>query len=312
MVFDKFFFESENRFGFVISSLMKHCWAAQLEVLEQFDHICKKTGIRYFLAYGSLLGAVRHKGFIPWDDDIDIWMFRKDLNKLTMLTDEIVSDGLELVSPYSDANYNNLAWRLINTRGIRLDEEFLTHYWMFPFMAGIDIFPLDYLPREENEWNTMRTLAISANVLGQMWDNPEIDLNDKRETYKQLADILGYYKPFEDVRTNDLWILTDRICSMYGERDGDDVAVMTYLVSNPRKRFRKEWFSDTVDMVFERGRFPGPVDYQKILEAEFGETYMTPIRIEGDHTYPYYKNYQRDLINMFEKNGMECPELYKT
>ncbi len=311
MQFENGYFEKEEREGFIISSLMKHCWAAQLEVLEQFDRICKNAGIKYFMAYGTLLGAVRHKGFIPWDDDIDIWMFRKDLNKLTMLTEEMISEGLELVSPYLDANYNNLAWRLINTRSIRLDEKFLKHYWMFPFMAGLDIFPLDYLPEGETEWNTMKTLAVSANVLGKMWDNPELDANDKKETYKQLADILGYHKPYEDVRANDLWILTDRICSMYSENDGEDVAVMTYLVSNPRKRFRKEWFSESINMPFERGNFPAPVDYEKILEAEFGTSYMTPIRIEGDHTYPYYRNYQRDLINLFEKNGVECPELYK-
>ena len=54
----------------------------QLEILDFIDDICKKNNIPYFLSYGSMLGAVRHKGMIPWDDDIDISLYREDYNKL--------------------------------------------------------------------------------------------------------------------------------------------------------------------------------------------------------------------------------------
>ena len=72
------FFEGETIDGFYIEPMMKKAWAAQLEVLAQFTEFCKEKGIHYFADFGTLLGAVRHKGFIPWDDDIDISMLRED------------------------------------------------------------------------------------------------------------------------------------------------------------------------------------------------------------------------------------------
>lgn len=60
---------------------MKHAWAAQLEVLNDIDKACTENGIQYFAEWGTLLGAVRHHGFIPWDDDMDICMKRADYEK---------------------------------------------------------------------------------------------------------------------------------------------------------------------------------------------------------------------------------------
>ena len=69
ITFDEKFFEAEVRDDFRISPMMKRCWAAEMEVLCQIDRICKKHGIPYFADWGTLLGAVRHKGIIPWDDE---------------------------------------------------------------------------------------------------------------------------------------------------------------------------------------------------------------------------------------------------
>ena len=85
--FDKDFFEKEERCGFTIEPMMKSVWAAQLEVLEKIDRICKENGIKYFADWGTLLGAVRHKGFIPWDDDMDICMLRPDYLRFIQVID---------------------------------------------------------------------------------------------------------------------------------------------------------------------------------------------------------------------------------
>ena len=78
---DENFFKEEVRSGFTVPELMKRCWGAQLKVLEEFDRICEKYGLKWFAFVGTLLGAVRHKGFIPWDDDVDIAMLREDYEK---------------------------------------------------------------------------------------------------------------------------------------------------------------------------------------------------------------------------------------
>ena len=92
MEFPASYFQGEYREGFYVAPMMKRAWAAQMEVLLLFDEICDTYGLKWYIAYGTLLGAVRHKGFIPWDDDIDIWMFREDMMRLNDLPDEVFAD----------------------------------------------------------------------------------------------------------------------------------------------------------------------------------------------------------------------------
>jgi len=75
------YLEDEVKDGFYVDSLMKCSWAAQLQVLEKIDEICRKYHIQYQAEWGTLLGTIRHEGFIPWDDDLDISMKRQDYNK---------------------------------------------------------------------------------------------------------------------------------------------------------------------------------------------------------------------------------------
>ena len=78
MYFKEEYFLEENRDGFLVSQDMKRAWAAQLEVLEEVKRVCAILDIKFYADWGTLLGAVRHHGFIPWDDDMDIAMLRID------------------------------------------------------------------------------------------------------------------------------------------------------------------------------------------------------------------------------------------
>ena len=72
------FFRAEIVDGFEVAEQIKKVWAIEIDILLQLDKICKRHSLRYFLIFGSLLGAVRHNGYIPWDDDLDVCMPRKD------------------------------------------------------------------------------------------------------------------------------------------------------------------------------------------------------------------------------------------
>ena len=79
--------------------------AKELDILVKFDRMCKENNLRYFITAGTLLGAVRHKGFIPWDDDIDVVMLRKDFKKLNGVCKKALPEGLFLQDKKNDKGY---------------------------------------------------------------------------------------------------------------------------------------------------------------------------------------------------------------
>ena len=122
MHIDKSFFEDEVRDGFYVTSDMKHAWAAQLEVLKDVDELCRRYNIQYFAEWGTMLGAVRHHGFIPWDDDMDICMKRQDYNRFLRIAEKEMPDGYQLFNISSDKDNDNMLTRIINSREIRFDK----------------------------------------------------------------------------------------------------------------------------------------------------------------------------------------------
>ena len=82
------FYQEEERCGYVVSAHMKKVWAVELDLLYQLQQVCEKYGIQYYASGGTILGAERHKGFIPWDDDIDIMMLRDQYDLLCTHADE--------------------------------------------------------------------------------------------------------------------------------------------------------------------------------------------------------------------------------
>ena len=176
MTFPDSYFEDEVREGFFVTSMMKRCWAAQLQVLEDVDALCQKYNIKYYGDCGTLIGAVRHGGFIPWDDDLDICMLREDYELF-------LKHMHELPEYYSILNWRETDdWieayaRIINTDRIRFDDEFMEYFHGFPYSAGLDIFVLDYMyedPDLEEE------LEDARNALKRMQSSNGLSLSNSR------------------------------------------------------------------------------------------------------------------------------------
>ena len=109
---DSSFFREEIRNGFLVTEKMKRIWYTEISLLQELDRVCKKYGLRYFAEYGTLLGAVRHNGFIPWDDDIDVAMLRDDYEKLKKVAAE------EFKAPYffQDSYTDSMIWAFSKLR----------------------------------------------------------------------------------------------------------------------------------------------------------------------------------------------------
>lgn len=119
----------------------RRIWNVEMEILDVIDKVCRENGIKYSLAYGSMLGAVRHGGFIPWDDDMDIWMLRKDYDKFIEIWEKNPIDGYFLLrqetSPEFPQNFSKI--RKCNTAFVSQGEENTNyHHGIF-----VDIFPMD-------------------------------------------------------------------------------------------------------------------------------------------------------------------------
>ena len=102
------FLKNEKRNGFIISEIMKRSWAADLSALQDIRDLCSRHSIRFFAAYGTLLGTVREGGYIPWDDDIDIGMVRDDYIAFLDAVSAELGDKYEVMNPYTKPWYNQL------------------------------------------------------------------------------------------------------------------------------------------------------------------------------------------------------------
>lgn len=158
LTFDDSYFLGETRDGFYIEPMMKCAWAAQLEVMCVIKQICEKYDIPYFAYYGTLLGTIRHKGFIPWDDDMDICMFRKDYQRFLEVAPRELTGEYHINSPYTQDEYTYVFSRILNASSISYDPSRLSQFHRCPYIVGVDIFPLDALPTNPSEESLLNQL----------------------------------------------------------------------------------------------------------------------------------------------------------
>lgn len=137
-------------------SLIKQVQAIELEILIEVDRICREYNIPYFLDSGTALGAVRHGGFIPWDDDIDIGMLRPDYERFVSIAQS------QLGSEYFLQTYHTDGAPIMFAKVHRLDTEFVEYRLRkLPIHKGIfiDIFPYDFLPEGDQTWKHIKACA---------------------------------------------------------------------------------------------------------------------------------------------------------
>lgn len=308
--FEKSYFEGETREDFYIRPMVKRAWAAQLEVLHEIDVICRRHNIKYFAEWGTLLGAVRHKGFIPWDDDLDIGMKREDYNLFLKHCLNELPKGLEIRNFYTEETYGQIMTRIVTGSYIRLDEEYLTKYHGCPYVVGVDIFPMDYIPRNKQDEEIQLKLLVAANLLAQTWQSEHITEEEKMACLKELTELTGAQIREGIPVHQQLYQLSDSICALYHEEDSDEITLLCMLSARPHYRLPKQCYDYLIDMPFENTVIPVPEDYDRILKLRYGENYMVPVKHWGTHDYPFFKKQEQQLKMYYENEKKEMPQCF--
>lgn len=260
-----------------------------LETFKAFVQFCKENNIKYYAASGTMLGAIRHNGFIPWDDDIDVFMLPEDYEKLLSLkenlkrTDYRVADFHDDGYPYPFAKFYD-------------STKTFWEYKQFPFIMGpfIDLFPL----HEYDDCNEEHK-KLDDNIHAALWSyRKAISHQTWSEIFKDIVTLNGFegyiklvkklfYAPQKKRFYQRIEKLYQKICSARGSlyRPYWDIKHLHY---------RKEWFANTIAVPFEDMEIIVPSGYHEILTALYKD-YMTPPPTPsrtGHHT-AFYMNLER-------------------
>lgn len=290
------FFIPEVQCEYLVESKMKKIWAVELDLLIEFDRVCKKNNLRYFLIFGTLLGAVRHQGFVPWDDDIDVAMPRMDYERLLKLSEEFKKPYF-LQSIFSNDGSCYSFAKLRNSNTSAVTNKFC--YESFNQGIWIDINPLDSydLDNAAEKFSYVKSLGVDLGTYMRR-RNPNLSEEDRKrvDNYSGRAPMETYEMIQEICRSE--------------EKDGYPylgIMVAGYYTYN-KQTYLKEWFDDSLSLPFCGFEFPVPRGYVDVLKTTYGD-YMQfpPLNKRGawhpneifDTDNPYTKYLKKDSNESF-------------
>lgn len=288
------FFDDEIRDGFYVPSIMKHNWAAQMEMVNTVDAICKKNNIKYYIFSGTLMGAVRHGGFIPWDDDMDICMLRKDYMRFIKVMQREMPDRYKMKNCHTDPEYRDVFTRLQNDTDVGMNEEFWKKGHGFVCNAGIDVFPLDYIPSNPARREVITEQLMHLQYLIKKYD--ENGLNTELENKIRIVE--NEFKvniKRDETIPQQLYILSEEILCTISRGESNAVQIsLNWAQDDNMKGIDIDCFKETIQIPFEVAQFNAPYLYDKLLCSMYSN-YMNPVRVCDIHNYPWYQPVLDDI-----------------
>ncbi|MCI6062863.1 MAG: LicD family protein [Ligilactobacillus salivarius] len=253
-----------------------------LDILIYITDVCEKLNLRYYLMYGSLIGAVRHKGFIPWDDDVDIMMPREDYNQLLCFLKENIDKRYELFEPNTVSRYPYMIARISdkNYKIVMNNEE---KYGMGIF---IDIYPFDGVG---NSLKEAKKIVRKGNVLSSMC----YQATRKRYAVETTTSFIRQCVKFP------VFIMSKIIGKEYFQNklkkleniknyeESKYISCVVWASGGEKDIFKRSWFDSYIYMDFQKYRFRVPKDYDEVLKHTYGNYMKLPDEKDriGHHYY---------------------------
>lgn len=246
----------------------------ELEILTNVAQFCEKHNLRYFLAYGTLIGAIRHKGFIPWDDDIDIHMPREDYNRFCELYNkDAATEHFRAVLPNEKISRHPFV-KVIDTRTVKTENNI--DYSNGYLGVDVDIFPLDGQPDDDQAFAKWH-----KKLKKQYYYFPFFTV--KKDTGLKWRLAVPIMKLLSGGKRKVLKT-TARLHKLYPFETSKFVGAIESLDNSSKNRYRKGCFDGFVMVEFEGRLFRAPVGYDEVLTRVYGD-YMKLPPIEQQQTH---------------------------
>ena len=245
--------------------ILKGLHQVQIEMLDEIVRICQKHNLTYFLTGGSALGAVRHKGFIPWDDDIDLCMPRADYEKFIEICKTELKDDYYLDNGNTNKEFLQVFTK-IRKKNTLFREKDLAHLKEHNEIF-VDIFPFDNIKEKGLilKFQVVITRAIIATLLCRVGAK-------KKEEFKRKYLITI----FDNLSTENLQKLYKKVACMYNNKNTEHFTNFSSPYRYDKEIFLKDKFLPTVDLEFEGKKYKCPKDYDYYLTKLYGDYMKLP------------------------------------
>ncbi len=321
MDFPASWFDDEVRDGFYVSSIVKREWAARMEVLNEIATVCERHHLRWFAGFGTMLGAIRHHGFVPWDDDMDIFMPADDYNELLRYVPLEFPDDYKVTDERNPGQHSYIG--VIGARyNIEEAERLSKQFHDFPYPPGVDIFRLDYISdnEEDEKWrdsclhNVVYTIVQlqqhGEDILGATSvDVDHVTLNDLQEFrdcewmetanngLSATTESTGHQFNGEDPILDQLFLLYEGLASYFRPEEASRIAFLAdWIQDENRNVYPKDILNHLIKVPFENMEVVVPEDYKDCLTMLYGPNYMEFVKAASSHTYPSFREIQKEAL----------------
>ena len=247
----------------------------ELGIMEYIHEVCQKIGVKYFLAYGSLIGAVRHKGFIPWDDDMDICMLREDYEKLQDYLIANPDERYEVMSYKNNLNYVYPFMKVQDNHTYLLEEDVRIDSNMGIY---VDIFPVDGYENDANFKNKMTKLIKKRQLSCYTFKGITNTKSVLNSLIRYISVIIFYF-----TNTNKYVAQIEELAKSRKVSDYEEVDYLIYKDMN-KPVWRREWLEQVTTGTFEGKEFMIPKNYHEILTSDYGDyMQLPPVELRFSH-----------------------------
>ena len=256
----------------------------ELEILKKIDSVCKKNKIKYFLIGGTLLGAVRHDGFIPWDDDIDIGMLREDYDKFIRVCNE-GSLGKDYFMQCFDTDPNYyLAFGKVRKNNTSFCEKSLENYNTHKGIF-VDIFPYDYVPTSKSFKQKLQAFIFKNISDAILFKKRIYKLSFFRK--KMVVAILSI------VPTKLLIKIQDMVARIYNNKNCDYIVCLPDTWGCEKTTFHKSMFFPLKKIKFEDENFSCLKEVEEYLTKSYGDYMKLPKEEDRKTHLPTYISFTK-------------------